>query len=235
MSSLFFLIFALIILLLGVVILVYGFYYSKVLSRLNQVQKQNLYLRFHIQEKSLEKINTAKDKSLKIITDATSQAEEILKRAEVLKTDTNENARQELEALSSQQKEFLTKASDDLVGTFKEAIEQSREEDINVLKNITKDIEHVAENEVKEFEKQLRQETIGQENIVDKKIQEAFAKAQEEIDIYKKSKIAEIDQDIYTILQAVTKDVIGKHLSFQDQKDLIMAALERAKSEMMVR
>src|SRR3989344_8252065 len=112
MDILLILIFSLIIVTLGIVVIALGFYYTNLVEKFNQAQKQNLYLKYHFQEKSLQKVNSAKDTSLKIITDATAQAEEILKRAESLKAGTNEETKLELAELVRQQEQILMKASD---------------------------------------------------------------------------------------------------------------------------
>ena len=233
MNTYVFIIFGLIYILLGSAIVVVVVYYSRLLEKYQQVQKQNIYLRFHVTQKGLEKINIAREKSLKIIQDAALQAEEIVRRAEILKTDTNEKAKIELASLTNLQKDALAKASADLLSVYEEAIKHLNDDDINILKNVTKNIEGLALEEVKQFEKQLHDETVGQQEVVDKKIQEAFGKAEEELAAYKKEKLLAIDHEVYELLKRVTKDVIGKRLSFDDQRELVMAALERAKKEMI--
>jgi hypothetical protein len=233
MDSITLIIFSLIVVFLCISIIALSFYYSNLVTKLVHAQKENLYLRFHIQEKGLAKINDAKDRSMKIIADASLQAQDLIKHAEVLKNDSNENTKQELQSLTGQQKDLLLKASNDLRAEFEEVLKHLQVDDIDILKSITKDIENIALEEVKTFEGQLKQQTIGQQEIVDQKIEEALDNSKNEIETYKKKKMAEIDQQIYTVLQNVTKDIIGKRLTFEDHKELIMQAIVKAKIEMI--
>lgn len=233
MDALILILLSLVIVFLGITIIAIGYFYSKLVIKFSHTEKENLYLRFHVQEKSLQKINAAKEKSMVIIATAAQQAEELLKRAEFLKGDISEQAKQEFDTVTAQQKDLLLKASADLTKTFEEILTHIQQEDINVIQNVTKDFEKTALQEVKTFGEQLKQNTVGQQKIVDQKIEQAFTSAQSEIEEYKRKKIGEADKQIYALLEQVTKDVIGKSLSYQDHKDLIMTALKKATEDIV--
>lgn len=232
MNFLLILAFSIVISTLSLTILACIYYYLQLHGKHDDLQKQNLYLKRHISEKGIEKINLAREKAFKLISDASVQADEILKKAEVLKSDTDKQLKDELLDLTRRQKEELTRASQNLQTSFVEAINHLQQEDINIIKNITKDIESAALNEVQKFEKQLHDETIGQQEVIDQKIQDAFAKANFDIEEYKKAKVSEADKRLYDLLQAAAKEVIGKRLSYEDHGDLIMSALEEVKMKM---
>lgn len=218
---------------LGIGIIVFGYLYAALLSKYNQLQKQNLYLRFHVQEKSLQKVNKAKERSLEIIADAAMQAEALLQQAELFKSENTEHTKSAISELKSKQKEALLKASDDLRREFDEAIKHLQEEDINLLRNITKDIENIASENIKTFENRLQAETVGQQLKVDEQIKEAFLKANQTIEDYKKEKMTELDARITALVIAVTKDVIKKELDNDDHRSFILSALQKAKQEMI--
>lgn len=223
---------AFIIVILSVVIIAVGFYYSKLVIKLNHIQKENLYLRYHVQEKSLQKINNAKDRSTQIIADAAKQAEEILKNAEVLKTQISDESKQEFIGLAKRQSEALRNAAEELHKAFNQSMQEVRDEDINLFKNTTKDIENITVQEIKSFEDKLHQETIGKEQLVEQKVNEAFSKAQSEIEVYKQNKLAEVDRKIFTVLEKATREVLRKTLNLDDHRELILAAVKKAKSEL---
>ncbi len=229
-----FLLTAIIVILAGL-LAIFSLYYARLFMKLHKTQKEVTYLRFHLQEKSLEKINAARDRSLKILSDASMQAEQILSQADLLKKDMNMDVRKQLEALTKKQKETLTESSGRLLQEFQQLVKDLTNEDINIYKDVTKDIERVTIEEVKSFEERLHNETIGQEKIVDQKIEEAFEKTKQEIENYKKEKLASVDSEVESILQEVTKEVLGKRLSFQDHQDIIKAALEKAKQEIVTK
>ncbi len=227
-------------LLVGIIVILSGLlaafslYIGKLFLKVHKTQKENTYLKFHVQEKSLEKINATRERSLKIITEATLQAEDILKQAAFLKKDTDQELQMHLDSLAKQQKETLLHSSEAILKEFEELLEQLKIEDINIYKSATKDIERVTLDEVKSFEQQLKQETTGQQKIVEEKIQQAFIHAQQEIDTYKKERLEKITTEIEALLQEVTKDVLGKRLSFQDHQELIREAITKAEEKMMV-
>lgn len=231
--SILLILFSLIVVLLGSVIVAFGFFYSNLLNKFENAEKQNQFLRFHLQEKSLQKINAARDKSLGIIADATQQAEEILKRAEIMKSTANEQVMNELHDLSQKQKDALQSASTDLVSSFEEAVKQIQQTDKGLLSDTVKQMQEVAAGEVKSFGEKLHQETVGQEKMIDQKVEEAYKKAQDELDDYKKERLEKIDKDISLMIQAITKDIFGKSLSLENHKDLILQAIEKAKKEMV--
>lgn len=226
------LLFSLLIVTLGVVVITLGFYYTNLVAKFNQLQKQNLYLKFHLQDKSLSKLNTTKEKALKILADASEQAANILKQADVLKSEMGEEAKQDLSELTNKQKEALLKATEELKSGFSELLKQIEEEDINLFKSVTKDIENITSTEVRGFEKRLHDETIGQQNTIDQKVKEAFERANQEIETYKKEKMEAVDKQVFSLLQQVAKDVLGKRLTNEDHRQLIMDALKRAKTEL---
>lgn len=217
---------------LGLVIISLIFYYLRLHRKYDEVYKQNLYLKHHFSEKSLEKLNSAHEKSSKIVAEAISQAEEIIQKAELLKDTRDKEFSKELIELSRIQKEALKTKLSELQSGFLEEISNLKEDDINLFQNITKDIEDVATSEIQKFEKQLHDETIGGQSIVEQKINDAFAKANFEIIEYKKEKIEKADKEVFDILQTIAKNLLHKELSYEDHKDLIMEALEDAKKEM---
>lgn len=218
---------------LSLTLTVFIYYYLKLHSKFDELYKQNVYLKYHFSEKGLQKLNNAHEKSSKIIRDAILQAEEIIKKAELLKLDANKGFADELRQISQRQKEALKTQSDELQSAFLDAIKHLENEDINKFQNISKDIENIALNEIQKFEKQLHDETIGGQNIIDQKIQDAFAKANFEIQEYKKEKISQADKEVFQILKKISKQILRKQLNYDEHKALIMTALEDAKKEMI--
>lgn len=231
MDILYILVFSVSLSTLGIGLIILSYFYTHLSSKFQKVEKENIYLRYHMSEKSLEKVNTAREKSLQIINNAISQANEIVNKAEYLKTDTNTQLMQELAELTRKQQEALIEASKDLHLSFVDALQKIEEEDINIFQNITKDIEGIASGEIKNFEKILHDETIGRENVIEEKTEAAFVKITEEINAYKKDRLANANKEINEILRKVSKEVLGKTMSTDDHRDLIMAALDRVKND----
>jgi vacuolar-type H+-ATPase subunit H len=219
---------------LAVVIFVVIFYYEKLARKFHKVQKENLYLRFHGEQRSLEKINTAKDRALQIIQDATHQADEIIKSTHFVQVDSTDSFHKQLEELTNKQKEMLGKVSTDLTVAFDTSIKELEKEDIKIFQDASNDIKRATLEEVEEYKESLKHNTIDAQHAVDEKIQQAFTQAQQEVEEYKKKKIDALDKELFTILEAVAKDIIGKQLTMEDHKDLILKSLEKAKTEFII-
>lgn len=231
MDTIILLLFGTVIAILAIVIVGVCYYYAKLVHKFSKAQKENLYLRFHLQEKSLGKINEARDRALKIVSDASMQAEEILKKTQVIQSDSAESYKKQLEELTNKQKESLTHASEALSSSFNDTIKQLEEDDVNVFRNVSKDLETATLHEVEEFKKQLTAGTVESQKQVDEKVQEAFQHAMEEVTAYKAKRIEVIDEQLFRILSEVTKEIIGKRLTYDDQKDLLRQSLEKVKQE----
>lgn len=184
-------------------------------------------------EKSLSKVNVAREKSLQIIGQAMNQAEDIVKKAELLKADANSTLAHELSELTKLQKDTLTKEAGNLYTAFQNAITYVRDEDIQVFRNISKDIENITLNEMKDFERRLHDETVGKEEVVAEKTNEALKKANEEIEAYKMKRLNDASREVNRMLSEITKEVLRKSLSRADHTDLIMAAVERVKHDVV--
>jgi hypothetical protein len=231
MNTIILLLFGIIIGILAIVIVCVCYYYAVLVRKLSKTQKENVYLRFHVQEKSLGKINEARSKALKIVQDATLQAEELLKKTQFIQTDTTDAFQKQLAELTNKQKEALVQASQELTTSFDETIKQLEEDDINIFKNTSKELEVSALEEVDSFRKQLAENTVDSQKVIDDKVQEAFHHALEEVEVYKTKRIQTIDNELFRILSDVTKEIIGKRLTFDDQKELLKHSLEKVKEE----
>lgn len=221
----------LLIAIFGIAVFVMSISYRKLLKQVSHLQKENIYMKFHMQEKGLERVNQAREKAMGIIAAASAQAQEILTQAELLTSDTNNAAKQQLEELTKKQKATLDKSAEELHATFTDVINQVKEQDINLFKNITKDIESITLKEVQTFEQQLTQQTVGVQKTVESRVEEAYAKAHQEIEAYKKEKMAAVDRHMYEIVQLVAKDVISENLTMELHQELVRTSLKKWQQE----
>ena len=101
----------------------------------------------------------------------------------------------------------------------------------NVIKKVSRDFEYGAEDEVKGFRKSLEVEAVGVEKAVADRVEQEFATAKQQIDEYKKYRLAKLDGEIDEIVSNTVKKVIGKVIPMEEHKKLIISALEEAKRE----
>jgi hypothetical protein len=232
MNTYILLLFLFVIAVLGATIAGFVYFYWNLMKKFTNIQKENVYLKFHMQEKSLAKVNATKEKAMKIIQDATVQAEDILKRANVVKTDTSDAFQKQLQELTQKQQDTLNKASEELSNSFEQTIQQIEQDDVNVLRNVAQDLQTVTEKQIESFEQKLHDETIGTQETIDEKIQQAFKKAEADVEQYKQERLEKLDTQYMHVLAELTKEILGKRLSFEDQKELVTASLEKAKVQL---
>lgn len=218
---------------LGIALLVISYFYLHLASKYHRIQKENMYMRYHMSEKSLQKVNVAREKSLQIIGQAMNQAEDIVKKAELLKVNANSALADELTQLTKLQKDTLTKEAGQLYTAFQNAITHVRDEDIQIFRNISKDIENITLNEMKDFEKRLHDETVGKEEVITQKTNEALRKANEEIASYKAKRMNDASIEVDQLLSEIAKEVLRKSLSRTEHMDIIRDAVERVKHDVV--
>ena len=69
------------------------------------------------------------------------------------------------------------------------------------------------------------------EGALHEQIQAGFMSTQKEISDYKRESLRKVEDAIYRILNLVSKSILGKALSLEDQQDLVVRALDEAKKQ----
>jgi len=69
------------------------------------------------------------------------------------------------------------------------------------------------------------------QNELKKRFDEEFAKALAEIEVYKKTKLVEVDKSINKIIETTTRQVLGEAIDTQKHEELVLNALASAKKE----
>ena len=71
----------------------------------------------------------------------------------------------------------------------------------------------------------------GYQGGLQEKINEEYQKLEAEVKKEKEKKFKELDNNIYKVVQDVSKKVIGRAISVSEQEDLVIDALNNAKKE----
>ncbi len=216
---------------LTVILLAIVISYAANLSKFHRVQQINFQLQAELSQKPLRLLEDAHGKALEIISQANKQANEILSNSELYKQESQASLKEKMDSLEKNQQDAFHKASQELQEAYKIILNQVKEEDINTLKNITKDIESDAVSEFKEFTNALEKETINAEKIAKKEIDEEYLLLKKELDTYKQEQLQKVDEDIYSVLYRVSELVLSEGISFDHHKQLVIEALDQAKKE----
>lgn len=193
--------------------------------------REKLAIQNTMQQKSLQLLDEARDKAIRIILQAQDKAQEILKQAITVQNQTNLTFQSSASSLSQNQISELKKVSGDLVKAYQESLQKLKDDDINLFKNISKYIESDITTGMQGFKKVLEEETTASQKIVQEKIQEQYENTQREIEVYKQEQMKKIQESIYPLLKHVTERVLGDSLTFDQQQNLVIKALEEAKAK----
>ena len=225
-----FLIYALVtsvLLLSGVLILVIGYFFSTI-KKIRLYQKDIERIENDIVHHNKQAIDRARQKAEEIITAANTRAREIIQQTNKLEDETHQAGKQIAEKLLSSQKEELERARDQLFNQYKTLLENLYQDNVNLFRSISKDIETQAVLEVEDFKNILRRETLESQKIVGKRIDKLYADTQIEVEQYKKQELQKVQDNIYKIIENAVVLAIGKSIDFDKHEDLVMEALEEA-------
>ncbi len=208
------------IFILSVALIFLVFSYSKTVQKIHSYRREDEHLKSQMHKKADEIIEEARQKANKILADA-----HFIEDKERLAF--NEN----LHASSTNQIKDFEKVSQDFLKAYQNELDIIKGNTIQVLKNISKDIEKDTLFEIKDFKEILKKDTFASQKIVEEKIEDAYKRVEKEIENYKKERLQRVEENIYKTLQEVSKLVLGKTLSLQDHENLIIDALNQAKKE----
>lgn len=192
----------------------------KVFKKYNLLLKENERLKLQDHKKEIEILEVARQKAAKILSDS-----------HFISNNTTKEFQDQLKTVSLNEVKDFEKVTAVLLEAYKKELEDLKLNTVKIVNNITKGIEKNTEGELKDFEEILKKETYGSQKIVEQKIEEDYAKAQKAIEDYKADRIKKVEDNIYNIIQNVSKMVLGKAIELKDHEQLVIDALTKAKQE----
>lgn len=194
--------------------------YTKTVRKLHDLYKEKSTAQKEMLKKSDHILEEAREKALKIVSDAN-----------LFDDSTKKMFDQELKMIQEGQVKTLEKLSYDLLNVYQKELTDLKENNIKLMSNISKDIENSVIAELKDFREILKKETYDSQKIVETKIEETYKATQKEIEDYKTERLKKVEGQIFEIIQNVSREVLGKTLSRDEHEQLVMDALEKAKKE----
>ena len=190
---------------------------------------------FHIQDNALNDnsalLEATRIKAVKIIDEANSRALDIVNKVNLSADQASEKFNQEIIRVANEQIQGFQKATSEFSKLYTEILQDLKTKNVEVFQNVSKDIEVNTTEEIKNFKESMEKLTILSQKTVKEKIYTDYDNAKKEIDSYKKEEFKKIDEDIYKLLEKVSKLVLGKALNLSEHEDLVEASLEKAKKE----
>jgi len=206
------------ILILSAVLAGVIFYFSRRIKKLHNAIPTNI-------------MDDAREKALRIIDDANGKALDIITKTNMSADIASENLNEQTMHAALLQIKQLEKATAEFSKLYSQTLQDLRSKNIEILQNVSQAIETNASEEIKSFRKSVEQLTVSSETLVKKKIDSDYEIVKKEIGSYKESELKKINDGIYTLLEKISRIVIGKALNLSDHEDLIMKSLEKAKKE----
>lgn len=204
-------------------------------SRSGKTKKTHRQLKSAVNDEILQRnarlLDEARSKATKIIDNANNQALDIISKATLSANISSENFKQNLTKTSFMQIKEFEKASSDFTALYFQVLQDLKTKNIEIFQNISKDIESNTLQEVKNFKESIQKLTTLSQTEIRKKINTDYENLKIEVENYKKEKLQKVDQEIYEIMEKISKLVLGKALSLSEHEDLIEESLKKAKKE----
>lgn len=214
------------IVVLSIVLITVIFYFSRTIKKLTQgfgLPNQS--------QKNENLLNENHQKAIRIIDEANNKAIDILSKANLTTNKVSADFAQQIKRVASLQIRQFEKDSSSFMKIYGKVLQDLKSKNIEVFQNISKDIEVSTMGEIKNFKDSMEKLTVTSQQLVKKKIETDYKTAQEEVSVYKNEELKKIDNEIYSLLERVSKLALGKAMSLSEHEDLIQKSLEKAKEE----
>lgn len=206
--------------------------YIFLLIKLSRSEKDKVFLQSKIRNHSTEMLHESHEKEMRIIQDAMKKAQSIIEEAQVFSEDVRAQFSSDFKATNKKYEEFLEGRSGEVTRLYEKFITDLRSSSEDQFKIITKDLENHSLAIMGEFRETLEGERIFMHKELEDKMTEEYKKAQKHIEEYKLDQMKKVDKQVFDILHALTKNVLGRSLSLKDHEDLVQRALAQMKAEM---
>ncbi len=197
-------------------------YYLNLIRKFIILQQENVQLKTSLANSQSSALSESVIKAQKIIDEAVVKASEVVSKSQYVVGNTQDLINRKV---SDIQKEELKQ--------FQSALNLTRDESIKILSNITKDINSILSISIKNFQESLISEVNKSQEEMKASLGEAYKKAHEEIELYKKTRLDEIEKSGVQIIKSFIQKVLTRKIDIREHEELVMKALEEAKKEGM--
>lgn len=206
--------------------------YVFLLIRLGKSEKDKLFLQSKIKDHAQDILKEAHEKRLKIMQDAVNQAGDIIKNSQLLTGEVKDKITEDMQEMRKKQFDILTQRQQQLTKFYEDFEKESRNLIFDQFKQMVKNMENFTSSGIKELREDIEKERQTVNKQIELRIQEENKRAQKAVEEYKIEQIKKIDKRVFDILQALTRDILGRSLTLKDHEELIQKALSQMKSDM---
>lgn len=206
--------------------------YVFLLMRLNKSEKDKVFLQSKIRDHASDILKDAHEKSLRIIQDATEKGRLIIKDSQIIGDEAKSKFNADFLNMMKKQEDVLNLRSSEISKLFDRFEDEVLKETEEQFKLVAKNLENHAFAGIGEFREALESQKIYVHKQLESKLEEEYGKAVKDIEVYKKDQMKKIDKQVFDILHALIRDVLGRSLSLKDHEDLVQKALVQMKDQM---
>ncbi|HAI63058.1 MAG: hypothetical protein UU64_C0013G0014 [candidate division WWE3 bacterium GW2011_GWF2_41_45] len=170
-------------------------------------------------------MDSARLKSLKILEESQLKAHKSLDNASSLSKEARAELDRKFAVIYDKQTSTLDGLSQELVKTYKDALEKERKENMQVIDETSDMLKRELTAEVIEITDTVRKGTIEKQKEIEKKLEEEYSRVEEEINAYKAQKTEEINSRIFDIIARVSDRVLGRVIDQSSHEKFILDTL----------
>lgn len=204
------------LLVLSVVLLVLFIVFLRTRQELDNI-KGNLERKKHkASQQADEIIAEAEKESLKLLQDAARQSRKMLQTTELFSQDLKNNSAK-----------LLTQ-------TYNALMDKIVSYNLNLFRNISKDIQKQTEKSIDAFIKKAREDTQKAKKDIKIYKKRREQEIEKELQEYRMRKMQEIEKEARKIVAQLAKNILGETLTIADHKKIIIQSLKEAERNLKI-
>ena len=166
-----------------------------------------------------------------IISTANKRASEIIAQATVVNQDSVKSFEDSVTTMLHNQKGNIEQKAEEISKRHEDEINELNNKIIKLLTTVYKDIELATRADLENYKAVIKQQTFEAEKIAQERMKAEYVKLEKEIAEKKQERLQQLEENIYKILNNISKEIIGNSLDLSAHEDLIMKSMEKAKKE----
>lgn len=175
---------------------------------------------------ALRILDRARANSLKILSRAQLKAQNVLKSTYSITQESRRELDENLVEIYKKQEKSLEGLTEELLQSYKHAVQQGKEDNIRTLYEATEAMKKEALSGVDELKTAIKKETLGAQQVLEDKIQTEYSKIEGEVEVYKQEKIKNLNRKIFDMLSEIYSQVIMQDLDQNKHEKLILDLLK---------
>ena len=193
-----------------------GFYFwsiSKDRKNLNKREEQLQAKQQEIEKQYNQIVDLANEQKRKILDETTSKSSAIIADTQFITDSSKKLIEQSLQKVVANIQQKAQSTSDTYIENYRNYLDQTTQKTLGQFQNVSANFQSEMQKQTAELQKAL------------------LTDFQKQLKQHQQQRFAEAGQQINDIVKEVSQKVLNKSISYEDHKDLIVQALEKAQKE----